>query len=69
MNGSLAGNSIPWSDVDKVNGNVLNFIHDPALESKGHDMCSHCRIELAVGLRLVGLDRDEVARQTFLDVE
>ena len=30
---------------------------------------SHCRIELAVRLGLAGLNRDEVARQTFFDGE
>ena len=55
-----------WS---KTMATSIHFIHHPALESKDHGMCSHCRIELAVGLRLVGLYRDEVARQALFDVE
>lgn len=55
-----------WS---KTMATSIHFIHHPALESKGHDMCLHCRIELTVRLGLVGLYRDEVARQALFDVK
>ena len=40
-------------------------------ESKDHDMSSdlHNRIKLAVGLRLVSLDGDEVAREAQLGIQ